>query len=164
MDVHNNARTTRHSGMLVVKRLTQGWTVAAVASAQDVTPKTVRKWRDRFAAEGACGVADRTSRPRRSPRRLSKEQQEAIVALRRERLTGPVYRPPAARPGFDGWVGTAPRGTGPPRRSLITVSNIVGPPHRLHSTACSHPGVTMRLSPRSTTLHPVGYSDILVWI
>jgi hypothetical protein len=67
-----------------------GWTVAAVASAQDVTPKTVRKWRDRFAAEGACGVADRTSRPHRSPRRLSKEQQEAIVALRRKRLTGPV--------------------------------------------------------------------------
>jgi hypothetical protein len=98
MDVHNNARATRHSRMLMVKRLTDGWTVAAVASAQGVTPKTVRKWRDRFAAESACGLADRTSRPPRSPRRLGKEQQEAIVALRRERLSGPVMARQLQRP------------------------------------------------------------------
>jgi transposase-like protein len=35
--------------MLMVQRLANGWTVAAVAQAQGVTPKTVRKWRDRYA-------------------------------------------------------------------------------------------------------------------
>jgi hypothetical protein len=53
--------------MLMVKRLTEGWTVAAVASAQDVTPKTVRKWRDRFAAEGATEL--RATHGSHSPRR-----------------------------------------------------------------------------------------------
>ena len=52
MDVHHNARTTRHSRMLMVQRLAGGWTVAAVAAAQGVTAKTVRKWRDRYAAVG----------------------------------------------------------------------------------------------------------------
>ena len=52
MDIHDNARTTRHSRMLMVQRLASSWTVAAVATAQGVSPKTVRKWRDRYAAEG----------------------------------------------------------------------------------------------------------------
>lgn len=51
MDIHKNARTTRHSRMLMVQRLADGWTVAAVAEAQGVSAKTVRKWRDRFARD-----------------------------------------------------------------------------------------------------------------
>ncbi len=43
MDVHENARTTRHSRMVIVERLAEGWTVAAVAVAMGVDPKTVRK-------------------------------------------------------------------------------------------------------------------------
>ena len=43
MDIHDNARTTRHSRMLMVQRLASGWTVAAVAAAQGASPKTVRK-------------------------------------------------------------------------------------------------------------------------
>jgi hypothetical protein len=53
MDVHENARTTRHSRMLMMQRLASGWTSIAVAQAQGVTVRTVRKWRARFAAEGA---------------------------------------------------------------------------------------------------------------
>jgi transposase-like protein len=70
MDVHENARTTRHSRMLMVQRLASGGTPAAVAQALGVTARTVRKWRDRFAAAGAAGLADRSSRPHRSPTRL----------------------------------------------------------------------------------------------
>ena len=48
MDVHENARTTRHSRMLMVQRLASGWSVAAVAAAHGLrhirtrpyTPKT----------------------------------------------------------------------------------------------------------------------------
>ena len=43
MDVHENARTTGHSRMVIVERLSEGWTVAAVAVAIGIAPKTVRK-------------------------------------------------------------------------------------------------------------------------
>lgn len=90
MDVHDNARTTRRGRMLMVQRLTQGWSAAAVARALGVTPKTVRKWRGRFASEGEAGLVDRSSRPHRSPRQLGKRAEQAILALRRQRLTGPA--------------------------------------------------------------------------
>ena len=89
MDIHDNARTTRHSRMLMVQRLASGWTVATVAAAQGVSPRTVRKWRDRYTAEGEAGLADRSSRPRRSPRRLAAPSEAEIIALRRDRLSGP---------------------------------------------------------------------------
>src|SRR5438128_2105013 len=90
MDIHENARTTPHSRMLMIERLRSGWTAAAVADAQGVDPRTVRKWRDRFSAEGAAGLADRSSRPHHSPDRLSEPAEEEILALRRNRLSGPA--------------------------------------------------------------------------
>jgi transposase InsO family protein len=98
MDIHDNARTTRHSRMLMVQRLAGGWTVAAVAAAQGVSPKTVRKWRDRHAAEGETGLADRSSRPHRSPRRLAAPIETEIVALRHERLSSPAIARRLGRP------------------------------------------------------------------
>jgi transposase-like protein len=56
--------------MLMVERLAAGWTVAGVAAALGTSPRTVRKWRDRFAAEGEAGLRDRSSRPHLSPARL----------------------------------------------------------------------------------------------
>ncbi len=98
MDSHENARTTRHSRMLMVQRLASGWSVAAVAAAQGVTSKTVRKWRNRHAVEGAPGLVDRTSRPHRSPTRLAGHAEEEIEALRRQRLTGPTIARRLGRP------------------------------------------------------------------
>jgi transposase-like protein len=57
MDIHENARTTRHGRMLIIERLRAGWSVASIADTLGVTAKTVRKWRDRFAAEGTAGLA-----------------------------------------------------------------------------------------------------------
>ena len=90
MDIHKNARTLPHSRMLIVERLAAGWSVAAVAAAAGVTAKTVRKWRDRHAAGSATGLADRSSRPHRSPRRLDSADEDAIEALRRQRLSSPA--------------------------------------------------------------------------
>ncbi len=67
MDIHENARTLPHGRMLIVDRLAAGWSVAAVAMAAGVTAKTVRKWRNRYAAEGKAGLVDRSSRPHHSP-------------------------------------------------------------------------------------------------
>ncbi len=98
MDVHENARTTRRSRMLMVQRLASGWSVAAVAEAQGVTVRTVRKWRERFAAAGEAGLADRSSRPHRSPSKLTGQAEEEILALRRQRLTGPAISRRLGRP------------------------------------------------------------------
>jgi transposase InsO family protein len=98
MDIHDNARTTRHSRMLMVQRLAGGWSVVAVAAAQGVSAKTVRKWRDRYHAEGETGLLDRSSRPHHSPRRLSRATELEIEALRRQRMTGPAIGRRLGRP------------------------------------------------------------------
>ena len=98
MDVHENARTTRHGRMLMVERLQAGWSVAGVANTMGVTAKTVRKWRDRFAAEGAAGLTDRSSRPHRSPCRLDESAEAEIEALRRQRKSGPAIARELGRP------------------------------------------------------------------
>ena len=70
MDIHENARTTPRSRMLMMQRLDAGWTIAAVAAAVGLDGRTVRKWRDRFRAEGGAGLVtarcDRTVRLRGS--------------------------------------------------------------------------------------------------
>jgi transposase len=64
MNVHQNARLTRHSRAELVRRvLVAGQAPMAVAAAMGVTAKTVGKWVARFEAEGAAGLADRSSRP-----------------------------------------------------------------------------------------------------
>ena len=90
MDIHKNARTTPHSRMLIVQRLASGWTVAAVAQAHGISARTVRKWRDRFAVLGETGLSDRSLRPKRRPARLGGQAEAEVVALRRQRLTGPA--------------------------------------------------------------------------
>ena len=98
MNVHKNARTTPHSRMLIVGRLAAGWSVASVAQAQGVSRRTVRKWRDRFAREGAAGLDDRPSRPRRCPTRLAEAAEQEIEMLRRHRLSGPAIARRLGRP------------------------------------------------------------------
>jgi transposase InsO family protein len=90
MDSHENARTTPHSRMLIVSRLAQGQNVAQVAVSLGTTPRTVRKWRDRHAAEGQAGLRDRSSRPHHSPTRQAVEVTASIEALRRQRRSGPA--------------------------------------------------------------------------
>ena len=65
MDVHKNARAVPHGRRLMVRRLAQGWTVKAVAAAFGVDARTVRKWRDRHAAD-AAGRRDFDTRNRRT--------------------------------------------------------------------------------------------------
>jgi transposase InsO family protein len=98
MDAHENARTTPHGRMLIVERLARGQSVARVASGLGITPRTVRKWRDRFAAEGAAGLRDRSSRPQRSPRRTPPEREAEIRALRQGRRSGPSIARQLGRP------------------------------------------------------------------
>jgi transposase-like protein len=54
---------------MVACLLEQRLTVEQTAERFQVDAETVRKWRDRFLAEGDAGLRDRSSRPHRSPRR-----------------------------------------------------------------------------------------------
>jgi transposase len=64
--------------------LVEGQTPLVVATTRGVTAKTVSKWVARFAAEGAAGLADRSSRPHR----LHRPTPEPITDRRRQRWTG----------------------------------------------------------------------------
>lgn len=88
MNVHENARLTAHSRAELVRRVLGGQTRRTVAAAFGVDPATVGKWVRRFQAEGAAGLADRSSRPHRLRAPTPAEVREQIIALRRRRFTG----------------------------------------------------------------------------
>ncbi|HEU0258192.1 MAG TPA: leucine zipper domain-containing protein [Burkholderiales bacterium] len=50
-----------------------------------LTEPTARKWLGRYPAEGEGGLHDRSSFPRRIPRKIKPEKPLAIVELRRRR-------------------------------------------------------------------------------
>jgi transposase InsO family protein len=52
-----------------------------------VSERTAAKWRARWRAEGERGLLDRSSRPLRQPRRTPADRVEAVVRLRRLRMT-----------------------------------------------------------------------------
>jgi len=87
MKLHGNARTCPRSRRLLVERLETGWTLERAAAAAGVSVRTAAKWRARWRAEGERGLRDRSSRPWRQPRRTPQDRVEAIVRLRRLRMT-----------------------------------------------------------------------------
>ena len=90
MNAHSLARTTPISRAVLIDRvLKEGRSVAQTAAAFGVSTRTVHKWLDRYRTEGAAGLRDRPSRPRRSPTRISGEREDLILRLRRSRQTGP---------------------------------------------------------------------------
>lgn len=89
MDIHKNARSCPRSRELLVKRvLEQGWSVDEAAQAAGLSVRTAYKWLERYRASGLRGLADRSSRPRRCPRRTPRKHRRRVVALRRQRLSG----------------------------------------------------------------------------
>ena len=65
---HPNATLTPAGRLKMVKLvIDEHWSIEATADRFQVDAKTVRKWRDRFLAEGEPGLQDRSSRPHRSP-------------------------------------------------------------------------------------------------
>jgi len=67
--------------------LDQGWSIEAAASRFQVDAKTVRKWRNRYVAEGDDGLRDRSSRPLRWPYRTPLEVRRRVLRLRQRRRT-----------------------------------------------------------------------------
>lgn len=86
---HPNAPLTPEGRRRMVRCvIDRGWSVEAAAERFQVDAKTVRKWRDRFIAEGSPGLLDRSSRPHRSPNRTPGDRRAEVVRLRLERRWG----------------------------------------------------------------------------
>ena len=88
MNLHQNARLTPHGREWIVRQAESGHTPQAIATAVGVCPRTVRKWLKRYREEGLDGLLDRSSRPHRLYRPLSKSVVDRIAELRRQRWTG----------------------------------------------------------------------------
>ena len=86
---HPNAvLTPKHRRKMVDCVLIQRWSIEMTADRFQVDAKTVRKWRDRFLAEGTAGLEDRSSRPRRSPNRTPASIRRQVLDLRRRHRWG----------------------------------------------------------------------------
>jgi transposase len=86
MDVHKNARLTPRGREHMVNRALAGQTPKAVSEAVGVCPRTVRKWLERYKAEGLAGLQDRSSRPDRLRQPTPQATIDRIEALRRREL------------------------------------------------------------------------------
>jgi len=87
---HRRAKLTFEGRKALVERIIfEGWIVATAAEAQCVSAATAYKWVRRYRDEGWEGLRDRSSRPHRSPRRLSPEREAAILELRCAARVGP---------------------------------------------------------------------------
>jgi transposase InsO family protein len=66
----------------MVRRLEAGERLRAVAAALDLSTTSVRRWWQRYQQDGSAGLHDRSSRPHRSPRALSRARRRQITRRR----------------------------------------------------------------------------------
>lgn len=133
---HPKARLNVLGRELLVTRVTvMGWSVATAADAQGISRATGYKWVRRFRAEGTPGLADRSSRPHRSPRATSAAEVARILAARTEWRWGPDRLGPLLQMPSSTVAAVLHR-TGTPR--LADLDRPTGLPIRRYE-AC-HPG------------------------
>jgi transposase InsO family protein len=87
--------------LLLCQRIEAGWPVAHVAAAMGISRDRAYVWWRRYQADGVAGLADRSSRPHRSPTRTKASVERRIISLRRRRGRGPariagIVRKPAS--------------------------------------------------------------------
>ena len=133
---HRTARLNLFGRQLLIDRvLGAGWTVATAAEAQGISRATGHKWVRRYKLEGPAGLADRSSRPRRSPNATPAHEVARIVAARQAWRWGPdrlgplLGLPPST-------VAAVLRRTGLPR--LADIDRPTGLPVRRYEVC--HPG------------------------
>jgi len=95
MYLHANAKLGLAGRFALVKAVEDGMSLRTAAAAFSVSPATAHRWWHRWRGAGedarrtASCLFDRSSRPRRSPRQLAPELEQAICACRRTTGWGP---------------------------------------------------------------------------
>ena len=88
MNTHKHARLTFLRRLEMVEDITKrGLSAAESAAAHGVSAVTARKWLGRYLAGGVEALADKSSRPSRSPRAIDPSVALAIIELRRKLFT-----------------------------------------------------------------------------
>jgi transposase InsO family protein len=88
---HANAVLTPRTRLRLARLVVhEKWTYATAAKMFMVSPRTAKKWAQRYRAEGQAGMADRSSRPHTSPAKTSPALVRRIVTLRWRHRLGPV--------------------------------------------------------------------------
>ena len=88
MNTHKNARLTFLRRLEMVEDIAKrGLSASEAATAHGVSAVTARKWLGRFLADGVAGLADKSSRPSKSPRAIDPSVALAIVEFRRKLFT-----------------------------------------------------------------------------
>ena len=86
---HRNAPLTPQGRLLLCRRIEAGTPIAHVAAAIGVSRRCASKWWHRYLELGVDGLHDRSSRPRRSPTRVSERTEAKICRRRRAEKVGP---------------------------------------------------------------------------
>lgn len=86
---HANARLNLHGRRLLVDRvIDHGRPVSHVAKELGLPRQCAHRWIARFRAEGEAGLLNRSSRPRRCPRRTPLGVEQQVLQLRRTERRG----------------------------------------------------------------------------
>jgi transposase InsO family protein len=86
---HRNARLTVHGRLLLVDRVCrQRWPVAHAAKAMGISRQCAHRWVNRYRSLGEAGLADRSSRPQRSPSRTPAGVEQQVLQLRQTERRG----------------------------------------------------------------------------
>ena len=86
---HRNAPLTPQGRLMLCRRIEAGVPIAHVAEGMGISRQCASKWWARYVERGVDGLHDRSSRPRRSPRRTSERVEAKIVSERRRNKLGP---------------------------------------------------------------------------
>jgi transposase len=86
---HRNAPLTPTGRLLLCRRIEAGEPIAHVAAAMGISRRCPSEWWHRWLELGVDGLRDRSSRPRRSPKRTPERVEARIVRERRRDKVGP---------------------------------------------------------------------------
>jgi transposase InsO family protein len=88
---HANATLTPRGRLLLARCVVeQGWPLRRAAERFQTSATTAARWADRYRELGEAGMADRSSRPHRSPRRTPSRLERRIIKVRVVRRWGPA--------------------------------------------------------------------------
>lgn len=88
--MHRNAPLTTEGRLRLCQLIDAGYTVASSAESMRISRQTAHKWWGRYQREGLAGLEDRSSRPRRCPKRTPARVERRLVELRRRHQLGPA--------------------------------------------------------------------------
>jgi transposase-like protein len=88
---HANAPLTPTGRLRLARCIVESkWTLRRAAERFGVSVTTAKRWTDRYRAEGAAGMGDRSSRPHRCAHQTSRRAERRVLGLRVSRRWGPA--------------------------------------------------------------------------